>query len=147
MTASFHPTARHMAWPLLIAALALLLFSHPFIHGDGTASLMYLDSLAGDGDLRLENQAVAFAQVSRYHLFTHAVTGRLITSFPFGNAVLLIPFYWLGRALDTLPALHAQDAYFTSVRAWARPMASLRCLGPRSTPCWVSAAPPGLRAA
>lgn len=96
-----------------MAALLLLLLSHPLIHGDGIAYFMYLDSIAGDGDLDLRNQTERFAAATIYHHFPSPVTGEPVTSFPFGSAFLLAPFYWLGQALEPLvPALQAHPAYF-----------------------------------
>ena len=90
----------------------LLLFSHPLIHGDGLAHLMYLDSIALDGDLDLSNQALRFGHVNTYQLFAHPSSGELVTAFPFGSAYLLAPWYWLGATLDRLPALQVNAAYF-----------------------------------
>jgi hypothetical protein len=99
----------------LAAAALLLLFSHPLVHGDGLAHFIYLDSIAGDGDLDLSNQAppARFGDANTYHLFFHPVTGQVVTSFPFGSAYLLAPFYWLGRAAGPLaPAFQANGDYF-----------------------------------
>jgi hypothetical protein len=103
---------------LAAAALLLLLCSHPLVQGDGLAYFMYLDSVAGDGDLDLSNQAERFAAVNRYHLFPSPVTGAPVTSFPFGSAVLLAPFYWLARALlPVAPALNAHPEHFQALQA------------------------------
>lgn len=99
----------------LAAAALLLLLSHPLVHGDGLAHLIYLDSLAGDGDLDLGNQAAParFGDANSYHMFFHPVTGQVVTSFPFGSAVLLAPFYWAGRAAGPLaPAFQTNTDYF-----------------------------------
>lgn len=98
---------------VLAAVLVLLLFSHPLVHGDGLAHFIYLDSIAGDGDLDLSNQADRFGAANQYHIFAHPATGELVTSFPFGSAYLLAPFYWLGRTLEPhIPAAQVNAAYF-----------------------------------
>lgn len=103
---------RPSAAVLLLATLLLILFSHPLVHGDGLAHFIYLDSIAGDGDLDLRNQQERFAAANTYHIFPNPATGELVTSFPFGTALLLAPFYWLGRVLNALPALHAHPDHF-----------------------------------
>ncbi|MBC7233404.1 MAG: hypothetical protein H5T68_09225 [Chloroflexi bacterium] len=39
-------------------------------------------------------------------------TGHYASVFPFGNALLLVPFYWLAMLADKLPFLRIHDAYF-----------------------------------
>jgi hypothetical protein len=98
---------------VLVASIVLLLFSHPLIHGDGNAYFMYLDSIAGDGDLDLTNQTERFARANIYHYFESPHTGEPVTSFAFGSAYLLAPFYWLAQALEPhVPALRARPDYF-----------------------------------
>ncbi len=107
------PSHRRGLSLVLATILLLLLFSHPLIHGDGLAYFMYLDTIAGDGDLDLSNQALRFGHVNQYQLFTHPATGELVTAFPFGSAYLLAPFYWLGRAIEpSIPAVQAHREYF-----------------------------------
>jgi hypothetical protein len=79
---------------------------------------MYLDSIAGDGDLDLSNQAERFAAVNRYQLFPSPVTGTPVTSFPFGSAFLLAPSYWLAQALlPVAPALNVHPEHFQALQA------------------------------
>ncbi len=100
---------------LIIALLVVgscILLDRPLVRGDGLAYFMWLDSLARDGDLELSNQAVKFASLNTYQVFVHDKTGRHASVFAFGNALLLVPFYWLGALADKLPAFHINDAYF-----------------------------------
>src|SRR3712207_3105080 len=98
---------------VLAALLLVLLFSHPLVHGDGLAYFAYLDSIAGDGDLDLGNQAARFGSANLYQIFAHPATGELVTSFPFGSAFLLAPFHWMAQVFEPLaPPLQAQRDYF-----------------------------------
>src|SRR4051794_23808145 len=100
---------------VLAAALLLLLVSHPLVHGDGISYFIYLDSIAGDHDLDLTNQAIRFKPALVYPLPRSPVSGVPVTAFPFGSAYLLAPFYWLGRALEpAFPQLRAHAAYFAA---------------------------------
>ncbi|MGQ9493633.1 MAG: hypothetical protein ACUVR2_07710 [Anaerolineae bacterium] len=96
----------------LIVLGACILLDRPLVRGDGLAYFMWLDSLARDVDLNLANQAVKFAHVNTYHVFVHEKTGHYASVFPFGNALLLVPFYWLSMLADKLPFFHLNDAYF-----------------------------------
>ncbi len=91
---------------------ACLTLDRPLVRGDGLAYFMWLDSAARDWDLDLANQAAKFAQVNTYQVFRYERTGRYVSVFPFGSALLLVPFYWLGTWADRLPILHVNDAYF-----------------------------------
>ncbi|MGC8786985.1 MAG: hypothetical protein ACP5Q1_06120 [Anaerolineae bacterium] len=100
-----------MAITLIVLGSCILL-DRPLVRGDGLAYFMWLDSLARDADLNLANQATKFAHVNTYQVFVHEKTGRYASVFPFGNALLLIPFYWLGMLADKLSFFHINDAYF-----------------------------------
>jgi len=99
-----------------ITLVALLFFDRPLAVGDGLAYLIWLDSIALDGDLDLSNQAVKFAKVNTYHIYFNERTGRWASAFPMGIALLLTPFYWVGAALDTLPAFRVNDAHFIAIQ-------------------------------
>jgi hypothetical protein len=107
--------------PALVAVIAVvvitfLLFDRPLAVGDGLAYLIWLDSIALDGDLDLSNQAEKFGHVNTYHIYYNPNTGRWASAFPFGLALLLTPFYWLGALLDQLPAFHVNDAHFLGIQ-------------------------------
>ena len=103
---------------VVIAAIAVLvmgaciLLDRPLVRGDGLAYFMWLDSAARDWDLDLANQAVKFAGVNTYQVFRYEKTGRYASVFPFGSALLLVPFYWLATLANRLPLFHLNDAYF-----------------------------------
>lgn len=102
---------------LLVASILLALLSHPLIHGDGVAYFVYLDSVAGDGDLDLSNQAIRFAPAITYPFPLSKITGTPITPFPFGSAYLLAPFYRAGQWLEpAAPALRANPEHFTRIQ-------------------------------
>jgi hypothetical protein len=120
-TTSSRPALRRRSRPgataLLAAALLLLLLSHPLIHGDGVSYLIYLDSIAADGDLDLSNQVERFAPAIVYPYASSPVTGTPVTPFPFGSAFLLAPLYYLGRALESaMPALRAHPEHFLKIQ-------------------------------
>ena len=54
---------------LLIALLAMLALDRPLARGDGLAYFMWLDSIAGDGDMDLSNQTQTFAHVNGYKVY------------------------------------------------------------------------------
>jgi hypothetical protein len=100
---------------LAIAVLVLgacIVLDRPLVRGDGLAYFMWLDSAARDWDLDLANQAAKFAGVNTYHVFRYEATGRYVSVFPFGSALLLVPFYWLATLANRLALLHVNDAYF-----------------------------------
>jgi len=115
------PKARNPETVKTILALAVLVWlvlgsclvlDRPLVRGDGLAYFMWLDSMARDWDLDLTNQAAKFAQVNTYQVFLNSKTGRYASAFPFGSALLWVPWYWLSTAADHLPLLHVNDAYF-----------------------------------
>jgi len=115
---------------ILAASLLLLLLSHPLIHGDGVAYLIYLDSFAGDGDFDLTNQVVKFAPAIAYPFALSKVTGTPVTPFPFGSASLLAPFYEVGRGLEPLvPALRAYPDHFRKIQGLPLAFSLLVALG------------------
>jgi hypothetical protein len=97
---------------VLLVLGSCILLDRPLVRGDGLAYFMWLDSLARDADLNLANQAIKFASLNTYQVFVYEKTGRLASVFAFGNALMLVPFYWLGMLADKLPAFHVNDAYF-----------------------------------
>ena len=115
---------------ILVAALLLLLLSHPLIHGDGVTYFMYLDSVANDGDLDLSNQVARFAPAIVYPFALSKVTGTPVTPFAFGSAILLAPFYQIGRWLEPLvPALRAYPEHFTVVQGLSLAFSLMAALG------------------
>jgi hypothetical protein len=97
---------------VLLVVGSCILLDRPLVRGDGLAYFMWLDSLARDADLDLANQAIKFASLNVYQAFVVERTGRHASAFAFGNALMLVPFYWLGALADKLPAFHINDAYF-----------------------------------
>jgi hypothetical protein len=97
---------------ILLVMGSCILLDRPLVRGDGLAYFMWLNSLARDADLDLANQAVKFAALNTYQVFVHEKTGRYASVFAFGNALMLVPFYWLGALANKLPAFHINDAYF-----------------------------------
>lgn len=97
---------------VLVVLGSCILLDRPLVRGDGLAYFMWLDSLARDADLDLANQALKFAHLNTYQVFVHEKTGRHASVFAFGNALMLVPFYWLGMLADKLPIFHVNDAYF-----------------------------------
>jgi hypothetical protein len=99
-----------------VTLVALIFFDRPLAVGDGLAYLIWLDSIALDGDLDLSNQAHKFADVNTYHIFFNRRTGQWASAFPWGIALLLTPFYWVGALLDKLPAFRVNDAHFIGIQ-------------------------------
>lgn len=101
---------------LLLTLAAMLAFDRPLVIGDGPAYLFWLDSLALDGDLALANQAEKFAAVNTYHIYLNPRSGRWASAFPLGTPLILVPFYWIGAALDRLPFFRINDAHFIGIQ-------------------------------
>jgi len=106
---------------LSLAAVALILCSRPLARGDGLAYFMWLDSIAGDGDMDLSNQARIFAHLNTYQVQWNEQTARWVTVFPYGPALLLAPAYWLGHLVNHLGWLSVNPDYFISLQG--RPLA------------------------
>jgi hypothetical protein len=104
-------------WVAFVVLIGLFVaLDRPLAVGDGLAYLIWLDSIALDGDLDLSNQAEKFAAVNTYHIYHNPHTGRWASAFPLGIAILLTPFYWLGALLDKLPAFRVNDAHFLGIQ-------------------------------
>jgi hypothetical protein len=101
---------------IAVTLIALIAFDRPLAVGDGLAYLIWLDSIALDGDLDLSNQAEKFAAVNTYHVWRNPQTGRWASAFSLGIALLLTPFYWIGALLDALPAFRINDAHFLGIQ-------------------------------
>ncbi|MBN1934490.1 MAG: glycosyltransferase family 39 protein [Anaerolineae bacterium] len=101
---------------IVFTLIAMLVFDRPLVVGDGPAYLFWLDSITLDGDLNLDNQAIKFAAVNRYHIYLNQETGRWASAFPVGVALLLAPFYRVAVWLDALPAFRINDAHFIGLQ-------------------------------
>ena len=97
---------------LLVLIVVFLALDRPLIRGDGLAYLAWLDSIAGDLDLDLANQAQRFAHLNEYQIFFYAPTERHASAFPHGAALLHAPFYWLARLAYGAGLGHLNDFYF-----------------------------------
>lgn len=112
-----------------LIALSLILLDRPLIRGDGLAYYMWLDSIAGDGDMDLSNQADRFAHVNAYQIFYYAPTGRFASVFPYGGALLWTPFQRMAASLDGLGWLRINDGYFWTQQGVLFPYSFMTMLG------------------
>jgi hypothetical protein len=101
---------------IVVTLVALIFFDRPLAVGDGLAYLIWLDSIALDGDLDLSNQAVKFAEVNTYHIYYDRRTERWASAFSLGVALLLVPFYRVGAWLDTFAAFQVNEAHFVGIQ-------------------------------
>ncbi len=101
---------------LLVAVLALLSLDRPLARGDGLAYFMWLDSIAGDGDMDLANQAEIFAHVNSYQVYWNAETESWATDFAYGSGLLLAPAYWLAQLAECLDWFSINTAYFIGLQ-------------------------------
>jgi len=99
---------------LLIALVAMVLCDRPLARGDGLGYFMWLDSIAGDGDMDLSNQAQIFAHLNNYHVQQNFQNGRWFTPYPYGSALLLVPAYWLGHLVNHMGWLSVNPDYFVA---------------------------------
>lgn len=120
-------------WPLLIALaialVAMVAMDRPLARGDGLAYFMWLDSIAGDGDMDLGNQAQMFAPINAYQVYWNEETGHWATDFAYGSAILLAPTHWLARCLERGGWLMANPDYFLSLQGRPLPYSLLGMLG------------------
>lgn len=118
----------------LLVILAVLLVSfltldRPLIRSDGLAYFMWLQSVARDYDLDLDNQAAEFAALNSYQVFYNEETGQYASVFPYGSAFLYLPTYWLASAANRLPVLHINDSYFLQHQGATFPYSFFLMLG------------------
>jgi hypothetical protein len=90
---------------------------------------MWLDSIAGDGDMDLENQAQRFAHVNSYQVFYYEPTGRYASVFAYGGALLWAPFQRLAANLDWLGWLRINDVHFWTYQGVLFPYSLMTMLG------------------
>jgi hypothetical protein len=97
---------------LVVLLASFLALDRPLIRSDGLAYFMWLQSVARDHDLDLENQAAQFAELNSYQVFLNQETGQYASVFPYGSAFLYLPTYWLASAANQLAIFHVNDPYF-----------------------------------
>ncbi len=114
---------------LILAALSLLALDRPLVRGDGLAYYMWLDSIAGDGDMDLENQAQRFAHVNGYQVFYYEPTGRYASVFAYGGALLWAPFQRVAASMDGLGWLRINDTHFWTYQGVLFPYSLMTMLG------------------
>jgi len=119
--------------PLLIilglAVLSLAALDRPLVRGDGLAYYMWLDSIAGDGDMDLSNQAERFAHVNAYQIFYYEPTERFASVFAYGGALLWTPFQKTAASMDGLGWLHVNDEHFWTFQGVLFPYSFMTMLG------------------
>ncbi|MGB9301073.1 MAG: hypothetical protein WCD51_10840, partial [Anaerolineae bacterium] len=84
-----HRRALLLSSPLIIIAILLISFlalDRPLIRSDGLAYFMWLQSVARDHDLDLENQVAQFGELNSYQVFLNEETGEYASVFPYGSA-------------------------------------------------------------
>ena len=114
---------------LSLVALSLVALDRPLVRGDSLAYYMWLDSIAGDGDMDLTNQAERFAHVNAYQIFYYEPTGHFASVFAYGGAVLWAPFQRLAASLDGLGWLHINDEHFWTYQGVLFPYSFMTMLG------------------
>ncbi|MGB1249636.1 MAG: hypothetical protein ACPG8W_03320 [Candidatus Promineifilaceae bacterium] len=95
-----------------IALLAMLLLDRPLIRGDGVAYLAWVDSFLLDADIQFDNQLDRLRPVNSYQLQWNDSTQRLVNIFPFGVALLQLPFYAIGHLFAVNGWWNANPDYF-----------------------------------
>jgi hypothetical protein len=114
---------------LSLVALSLVALDRPLVRGDSLAYYMWLDSIAGDGDMDLTNQAERFAHVNAYQIFYYEPTGHFASVFAYGGALLWTPFQRLAASLDGLGWLHINDEHFWTYQGVLFPYSFMTMLG------------------
>lgn len=114
----------HWGPPILLVLLtvgAMIFLDRPLIRGDGVAYLAWLDTFALDGDVDFANQLQKLTPVNTYQLVWNDETGRLVNIFPFGGAMLQIPFYWIGYIFAVHGWWQVNPNYFAQMQGVAAP--------------------------
>jgi hypothetical protein len=110
------PLALVTAAALLLLSLAL--FDRPLIRGDAVAYFMWTASISRDLDMDLANQAERFGPLNTYMAFFNVETGHWASVFAWGQGLVLLPAFWAARALDQLPFMRINDAWFHDLQAY-----------------------------
>ena len=105
---------------VIACAATLLLHDRPLVRGDGLAYLVWLDSMALDGDIDLSNQFHKFSAVIDYQIIYYDKTGRYANAFPYGAALLQLPFYLLGDFFYQRGWWTQNPAYFLQMQGAAQ---------------------------
>lgn len=123
------PARRRVERPLLVillvASMAMVALDRPLVRGDGLAYFVWLDSVAGDGDLDLGNQAEVFGHVSTYQVHRQEETGAWGNDFAYGVALLLAPAYWLAELFERMGWLMVNSDYFVALQGRPLPYSFL----------------------
>ncbi len=114
---------------LAVLLASFLALDRPLIRSDGLAYFMWLQSVARDHDLDLENQAAQFAPLNSYQVFLNQETGEYASVFPYGSAFLYLPTYWLASAANQLSVFHVNDPYFLQHQGATFPYSFFLMLG------------------
>jgi hypothetical protein len=104
---------------LLVVLAAMACLDRPLIAKESIGYLVWLDSIALDGDLDLANQAVKLGMISAWpgdSIRRGVRFGGWTETSPLGTALLLVPFYRLAAWLNSLPSMQVNDGYFLSVQ-------------------------------
>ena len=127
-----HRRVLSLVCPLVIVAILLISFltlDRPLIRSDGLAYFMWLQSVARDYDLDLENQVAHFGELNSYQVFFNEKTGKYASVFAYGSAFLYLPTYWLASAANRLPLFHVNDGYFLQHQGATFPYSFFLVLG------------------
>lgn len=111
--------------PLLVLIIALIgtmiALDRPLIRGDGIAYLVWIDTLALDRDIRLDNQLDKIRAVNTYQIAFNPDTQRLVNIFPFGIAVFQAPFHLIGNLFASRGWLNVNPDYFAQMQGVGLP--------------------------
>lgn len=110
------PLYRPVSILFILLLITMILLDRPLVRGDGLAYLVWIDTLAGDFDINLNNQHDRFREINTYHIQWDYETERWVNIFPFGIAYLQAPFYWIGKGFAEIDLLNANSEYFLSLQ-------------------------------
>jgi hypothetical protein len=99
---------------LIVSVMTMIALDRPLVRGDGVAYLAWLDSFVLDGDSDLMNQRERLAAVNTYQVALNYDTGKAVNVFPFGVAMLHMPFYAVGHVFAQNGWWNANPAYFAA---------------------------------
>ena len=115
----------YFVWPLLaliVLSLATMLrFDRPLIRGDGIAYLAWVDTFVLDGDVNFDNQLERLQAVNTYQITWNEETRRFVNVFPFGVALLQIPFYAIGHLFQLNGWYNLNPDYFHQMQGLGLP--------------------------
>lgn len=106
---------------IVVTLFTMILLDRPLVRGDGTAYLVWIDTLVLDQDVNLNNQHDRFRTVNTYQIEWSFEREQWVNIFPFGIAFVQAPFYGTGHLFNALGWLDVSSDYFQQMQGITLP--------------------------